>query len=543
MNYTTEAIERKVDQFESTSQEIEKRVGVIVIRLLLIAFISVILIGGFGVLGILSGIVANTPDVASVNIAPSGYATFIYDSDGNQLQKLTTSNSNRISVSLDKVPVALQKAVIAVEDERFYLHNGIDAKGIVRAFVVGIRNRFRFTEGASTITQQLLKNNVFTNWTEESRVDSVKRKIQEQFLAVELEEKLEEELGSKQAAKDRILENYLNTINLGAGTYGVQAASRKYFGKDVESLTLSEATVIAGITQNPSRYNPIRQPEKNAERRIKILNDMVEQGYISQQSMDEALADPVYDRIANTQSTNEQVTTIYSYFVDELTEQVVSDLMRQKGYTENQAYQALYSGGLRIYTTQDMEIQAIMDEVYANPANFPEGTKYSLDWALSVANSEGEVTNYSREMLRNFYRENLDPSFSILAFESEEQARNFVSDYKSHVVNEEAGDVIIAERFSCAPEPQSSMVLMDQKTGYVKGLIGGRGEKTASLTLNRATNSTRQPGSTFKILSTYSYALDSGMKTLASTYLDDEITYEDGTPVSNSNNTYTHVII
>ena len=134
MNYTTEAIERKVDQFESTSQEIEKRVGVIVIRLLLIAFISVILIGGFGVLGILSGIVANTPDVASVNIAPSGYATFIYDSDGNQLQKLTTSNSNRISVSLDKVPVALQKAVIAVEDERFYLHNGIDAKGIVRAF-------------------------------------------------------------------------------------------------------------------------------------------------------------------------------------------------------------------------------------------------------------------------------------------------------------------------------------------------------------------------------------------------------------------------
>ena len=540
MNYTTEAIERKVDQFESTSQEIEKRVGVIVIRLLLIAFISVILIGGFGVLGILSGIVANTPDVASVNIAPSGYATFIYDSDGNQLQKLTTSNSNRISVSLDKVPVALQKAVIAVEDERFYLHNGIDAKGIVRAFVVGVRNRFRFTEGASTITQQLLKNNVFTNWTEESRVDSVKRKIQEQFLAVELEEKLEEELGSKQAAKDRILENYLNTINLGAGTYGVQAASRKYFGKDVESLTLSEATVIAGITQNPSRYNPIRQPEKNAERRIKILNDMVEQGYISQQSMDEALADPVYDRIANAQSTNEQVTTIYSYFVDELTEQVVSDLMRQKGYTENQAYQALYSGGLRIYTTQDMEIQAIMDEVYANPANFPEGTKYSLDWALSVANSEGEVTNYSHEMLRNFYRENLDPSFSILAFESEEQARNFVSDYKSHVVNEEAGDVIIAERFSCAPEPQSSMVLMDQKTGYVKGLIGGRGEKTASLTLNRATNSTRQPGSTFKILSTYSYALDSGMKTLASTYLDDEITYEDGTPVSNSNNTYTH---
>ena len=322
MNYTTDAIERKIDQFESTSQEIEKRVGVIMIRLLLIAFISVILIGGFGVLGILSGIVANTPDVASVNIAPSGYATFIYDSEGNQLQKLTTSNSNRISVSLDKVPVALQKAVIAVEDERFYLHNGIDAKGIVRAFVVGVRNRFRFTEGASTITQQLLKNNVFTNWTEESRVDSVKRKIQEQFLAVELEEKLEEELGSKQAAKDRILENYLNTINLGAGTYGVQAASRKYFGKDVESLTLSaasrkyfgkdvesltlsEATVIAGITQNPSRYNPIRQPEKNAERRIKILNDMVEQGYISQESMDEALADPVYDRIANAQSTNE----------------------------------------------------------------------------------------------------------------------------------------------------------------------------------------------------------------------------------------------
>ena len=156
---------------------------------------------------------------------------------------------------------------VAIEDERFYDHNGIDLKGILRAGIIGITNGGHFSEGASTITQQLLKNNVFTNWTNEtSMADKFKRKIQEQYLALQLEKKV---------SKEWILENYLNTINLGQNTLGVQAASRRYFNKNVSELTLSECAVIAAITQNPSRLNPISHPEKNLERRDKVLGNML----------------------------------------------------------------------------------------------------------------------------------------------------------------------------------------------------------------------------------------------------------------------------
>lgn len=534
MNYTKDSIEKKEELYESYSQEIEERVGVLFLRAVIMLFLSIVIVVSFGTLGVFSGIIANTPDIAAINIAPSGYATFIYDSDGDQLQKLVTSNSNRISVSLDNVPEYLQKGVIAVEDERFYQHNGIDAKGIIRALYVGLKHHFKFTEGASTITQQLLKNNVFTTWTEESSlIDRVKRKFQEQVLSVQLEEKLTDSLGSKKAAKDRILENYLNTINLGAGTYGVQAASRKYFMKDVKELTLSEAAVIAGITQNPSRFNPIRHPEYNSERRDKVLKNMLTQGYITQEAYDEAHADPVYDRIRNAQASQESVNTVYSYFIDELTNQVVTDLQKYKGYSETQAYQALYSGGLRIYTTQDMDIQNIVDEEYANPANFPNGTQYSMDWALTIQTPDGELHNYSREMLRKFFRENLNPEFDLL-FETVDEGNGYIENYKAHILEDNPGAEVIAERSSFAPQPQSSMVIMDQHTGYVKAIVGGRGEKTASLTLNRATQATRQPGSTFKTLSTYAPALDSGNYTLGTVYVDEKYNYENGRPVNNA---------
>ena len=177
---------------------------------------------------------------------------------------------------------------------------------------MGIVNKLKggdFTEGASTITQQLLKNNVFTNWTsEDSFAERLKRKIQEQYLALELEKVMD---------KDSILINYMNTINLGQNTLGVQAASMRYFNKSVSDLNLSECAVIAGITQNPSRYNPITHPDENAKRREKVLKDMKEEGYISQEQYDEAMADDVYSRIQIADSENED-SAVNTYFVDAL---------------------------------------------------------------------------------------------------------------------------------------------------------------------------------------------------------------------------------
>ena len=183
-----------------------KRAHVSFIRVLFAVLITICVAVGCVGIGAFRGIIDNAPDVNDVDISPLGYATFLYDGDGNQLRKLTAPSSNRLPVSIDQIPTDLQHAVVAIEDERFYEHNGIDVRGILRAFVKNITSG-DLSEGASTITQQLLKNNVFTNWTNESTwLERFTRKIQEQYLAVEIEKKIND--------KNVILENYLNTINL-----------------------------------------------------------------------------------------------------------------------------------------------------------------------------------------------------------------------------------------------------------------------------------------------------------------------------------------
>lgn len=471
-------------------------------------------------IGIIWYLVATAPDIDSITVSPTESATYICDQEGNYLRKLTLATSNRDIVALEEIPLSLQNAIIVIEDQRFYEHGGIDIRGILRAFLSGITSG-SFSEGASTITQQLIKNNVFTEWTQENSFkDRFSRKIQEQYLALQLEDRM---------SKEEILENYLNTINLGAGCYGVQSASRRYFGKDVSLLTLSEAAVLAAIPQNPTVYNPITNPTNNKKRREIVLSYMEEQGYITARQKEEAMADDVYTRIQEQNSIYEE-ESVYSYYEDALIDQVIDVLISEKGYSQDQAYRAVFSGGLRIYSAQDQSIQEICDEEFLNPANYPEGTEYGVDYALSVADANGLVTNYSKESLRSFVRENINPSFDLLCT-SQEEAQQYADAFRAYILGEELS--VLAERLTLSPQPQSSLVLMDQKTGFVHAIVGGRGEKTASLTLNRATETLRQPGSTFKILTAYAPALDAYGQTLATTYENEPYRYENGMPVSN----------
>lgn len=526
MNYGKKSTAKKRTALISRSSMMGKRARVSFIRVLFVSLIALcIAVTCLGV-GSFRGVIDNAPDVNDIDIMPLGYATFLYDDAGNQIRKLAAPNSNRLPVTLDQIPVDLQHAVVAIEDERFYEHNGIDVKGILRAGMKAITTG-DFSEGASTITQQLLKNNVFTNWTSEStQFERFTRKFQEQYLAVQVEKKTD---------KDTILENYLNTINLGAGSYGVQAAARQYFDKDVWDLNLSECATLAGITQNPTKFNPIINPESNQKRRKEVLQHMLDQNYITQDQYDEALADDVYSRIQAAQEKNSSTeNTVYTYFEDELTDQIINDLMNIKGYTKTQATNLLYSGGLKVYTTQDSTIQNILDEEYSDPSNYPDTVQYELDYALTVTDPDGNQVNYSKEMLQ-LYFQNEDPGFDLL-FDSPEEGQTYVDRYKESILAD--GSKVVAERVNFAPQPQSSMSVIDQHTGYVKALIGGRGEKTASLTLNRATDTTRQPGSTFKIVSTYAPALNEKGMTLATTFEDEPYEYPDGSPVNNATRSY-----
>ena len=521
MNYGKRGAAKKKKALRSKSKKWSKRFALTFFKAILLLILAVGIIGVCGGLGVVKGILASAPDT-DIDVSPSGFSTFVYDAEGNQIAKLDAEGSNRVPVSMDKIPENLAHAFVAIEDARFYEHNGIDIKGIIRAGFIGLTSG-HFSEGASTITQQLIKNNVLTSWTSESEKGfavKVKRKIQEQYLAIMLE---------KQMDKDKILENYMNTINLGQNTLGVQAASKRYFGKNVWELNLSECAVIAAITQNPSRYNPITHPEKNAERREKVLGDMLEQGYISQSEFDEALGDDVYSRI---QIVNEETgeTAINSYFVDALTEMVMEDL-EAAGYSETQAFSLLYSGGLKIYSTQDPTIQAICDEVCSNEENYPDGTTWYLNYQLTIQHANGETNNYSKEMLEDYLKQNGSDKKYPLLFSSQDDAYAAAENYKASLLQD--GDEVLAEKISMTPQPQISMTIEDQSTGNVVALVGGRGAKEANRTLNRATSTTRQPGSTFKIVSTYAPALDSAGLTLADVFVDAPFNYANGKPVSN----------
>ncbi len=534
MNYGKKSAKRREAKLDAKGKKVRNKFGVFMGKAVLALILILAIVGISSGIGVWKGIVDSAPDISAMDVTPTGYSTTVFANDGTEVATLVASGANRKYVTIDETPIELQHAFVALEDSRFYEHNGIDPKGIIRAFVSGLA-KGKFDQGASTITQQLIKNSVLEDiWSTElntqvSFIEKVQRKIQEQYLAVALEKQVQN--------KDWILENYMNTINLGNNTLGVQAASLRYFGKDVSELTLSECTVLAGITQNPSKYNPISHPDKNAERREKCLNDMKDQGYITQAQCDEALRDDVYSRIGEHNNSYIEEDNTNSYFVDALIDDLLDDLLHA-GYTEAEAYKMIYKGGLTIMSPQDLAMQAICDEEVNNLKNYPTNPKYSFSLYFQVQKADGTLKAYTHQsMLAHYQKVNRNPNYNI-NYASEEAAIDAIHEYEGDMCEE--GDVLVegSENYTLFLEPQVALTVIDHHTGEVKALVGGRGDKIGNRTLNRATDTTRQPGSTFKIIACYAPALDAGGMTLAS--VQDNAPYTVGTKTyKNYNDEYT----
>ena len=316
MNYSKKETSKKQKSLRSKKKKVGKKLSVIFLKAFLVCMIAVGVIAACAGIGVIKGVIDNAPEITSESVVPKGFKSTIFDSEGNKMQELIASGTNRTMVTIDQIPAHVQNAFIAIEDERFYQHNGIDIQGIVRAGVTFVTSGFDKMQGASTITQQLLKNNVFDFMSEETLMDSVERKIQEQYLAIKLEETM---------SKEEILEAYLNTINLGQNTLGIQAASNRYFGKDVAELTIAESAVLAGIAKNPEGYNPIKNPEDNKDRRALVLNNMREQEMITQVEYEAAMQEDVYAHIKNVNDIVTENAKVNSYFTDAVIESVLED--------------------------------------------------------------------------------------------------------------------------------------------------------------------------------------------------------------------------
>lgn len=504
MNYGKKEIDSKIDKINSSNKKVFNKIKLNVKIFAVIIVFTLILCAVFSGVGIVRGLTDSAPDINEENIMPDGYPSIIYDANGKKVQKLMGINANREYKKITDIPECVQNAFVAIEDARFYKHSGVDLQGILRAVFSALSDE-KMTQGASTITQQLLKNQVFGGGNEKSFFGKVSRKIQEQSLAIKLESTID---------KKKILEYYLNTINLGQNTMGVETASKRYFGKSVSKLTVSEAAVLAGITQNPTEYNPITEQQNNEAKRKIILKNMLDQEYITEDEYEEALGDDVYSRIQdiNKEKRTSSYGDINSYYVDAVIENVVSDLKQKLGYTETQAYNAIYREGLKIYTCQDQSLQKICDDVINNDKYYQKNTKSYLSYQLKVKKSDGKTELYTEGDVIAFINNAHKKRISFY-FKNRKKAEKYIKLFKKK--NLDKHDKILSESINLIKQPQASFVLMEQSTGKVRAIVGGRGEKTANRTLNRASSSKRQPGSTFKVLSTYLPALDTSGFTLA----------------------------
>ncbi len=422
-----ERVSRPIGTKKNKNKFTAKRV---IMGVLTITLLAVILVQVFAFI--------DTGFISSVNKLNLNIMSVVYgrnDKGEFAEYEYISSSERRVWASLEEISPDFGNAFVAIEDERFYKHSGIDIKRTLGALF----NEFfgESTYGGSTITQQLVKN--ITGDKERSYL----RKVREITRSIALETKL---------SKDEILEMYMNTIYLGEGCYGVETASNFYFGKSADELTLAQCACIAGITQYPSVYDPLINPDKNKEKQKLVLSKMLELGYINQEEYDEAID----EKLDFSKAGKSKVLSNQSYFVDQVIEDVINDLQVKKGYSKNVASKMVYGGGLKIYATVNPKIQSTMEDIFENEANFP-------------------------------------------------------STYGS-------------------TKPEAAMVVSDVTTGEVVGIIGGRGEKSQDRVLNRATHTTRQPGSVIKPVAVYGPAIDVGNITNSSIVVDEKVDYGGWSP-------------
>ena len=353
---------------------------------------------------------------------------------------LQNDTETRTWVDLEDISPYIINAYVAVEDQNFYNHKGVNVKRTIAAMINEYTpiKLFSSRQGASTITQQLVKNLVDDRAV--SGLDGALRKVREIFRAFALE---------KNYSKDMIMEAYLNKISLSGMLAGVQAGAEVYFDKDASEVTPAEAAMIAGITKNPTQYNPFLNPENCLERRNDVLYFMFNQGYLTQEEYDEAINSDLGLAEKHTQQTS---SNINSYFTDMVIDQVISDLMDEYDYTREEATHMLYNDGLRIYTTMNPDVQSAMEAEFADES--------------------GTFSQYAKE---------------------------------ATVTDKQTGEKKIVT-------PQAAMVSIDYE-GRVVGVVGGVGEKTSNRSLNRAVDSARPVGSTMKPIGAYALGIDYGLIT------------------------------
>lgn len=347
---------QKKPQKPKNNKSVFKNIGRVILTLMMIGIITGCIVASVLTVYVFKSI--ETEEELSLENVKYNYTTILYAENSqtgefDEFQRLAASE-NRIWVDYENMSPYLSKAAIAIEDKRFITHNGVDWKRTIGAainqFIPFSSSQF----GGSTITQQLVKN---ITGDDDFRVD---RKVREIFRAINLDNNY---------SKEQIMEAYLNTISLGNNTNGVEAAANLYFDKHAKDLTVAESAAIIAITQNPSKWNPFVYPENNEKRRENVLFQMKEQKLITEKEYQDAMGQSLEFK---TEENQKRIETTQNWFVDNVLEEVINDLVTEKNYTKSYASQQVYNGGYRIYMTMDKELQEYVETAFTNMDNFPK---------------------------------------------------------------------------------------------------------------------------------------------------------------------------
>ena len=401
-------------------------------------------------------------DLDNIQLSQSSMVVATDPDTGAQVEYATlrSSNSHRVWADLEQIPSNLQYAFICTEDKDFYSEPGVNFKRTIGAMINEyLLPIYSSKQGASTLEQQLIKN--LTDDNSASGIDGALRKVREIYRALCL---------SRSYSKETILEAYLNTISFTGTIQGVQTAANEYFNKDVSQLSLWECATIASITKNPTNYNPYTNPENLINRRNFIMYNMWQQGVISEEDYRNGAAQPL---VLAEEDSGKKPSTVTSYFTDALFNEVVQDIMVKEGISESEAQKLLYTGGFTIEATVNTKLQSQMENLMLNTddAYFPAG------W------HEEEVTSIS-----------------------DDDVQVFNEDGTPKTRTGEDGTVYYYRNV----RTQAAMVTLDYD-GNVLAIAGGLGEKTKSLSLNRAYNVERQTGSTIKPIGAYALGIEYGL--------------------------------
>ncbi|MCL2404235.1 MAG: transglycosylase domain-containing protein [Defluviitaleaceae bacterium] len=482
MDYSRLGNMRRRRRQNSQTIRIRNKISLLFLRVTLAAaLVGIFALPAMG-LGAWQGVLSYAPELLPHGVRHGSYASEVICSQTGEVLHRIHSGINRTHVTLDDIPQHVIYAFIAIEDERFFDHNGVDVRGIGRAVWRLVNPAYNTAEGASTITQQLIKNRL-------ERFDSdLTTKLQEQYLAVRWERELTELLGCTRQAKYYILEEYLNTINLGRTNHGVQAAAQFYFGIDVGDLSIVQAASIAAITQNPTWLVPDRHPDRNWVRTQLVLDNMLRLEFITEAEHNEAINTNVFDTIVRNDAGEIRDTiSPFDCFTDALFLQLRGDLEEAFGLSTFEAEALLFTGGLRIYSTQDLRMQAIVDEAMLDDSLFPSGAgRFEIDvfYDLTMRNT---LTNGISRRSGTRTVNNMDEAIAAIY----EMQQDMLGTH----------DEIVAESRIFTPQPQAGFVLMDHHSGHVLAIRGVRGERANASRLHcRATRATRSPGSQLKPL-------------------------------------------